>query len=712
MNFNNLLSLEFTSDNIALIKLNAQELPTNLLTHSFLKAYQQAIETAFANEQIIGAIVLSEKRDFIAGGDLKAFVNPTQTKAEVFADIVDMHKIMRSVELKQKPIVAAINGNALGGGLEFALACQYRIALDNDAIRIGLPEVNLGLIPGGGGTQRLMRIIGLQEAMTNILQCKLLTPKAALKAGFIHEVAADMPALLEAAKAFILKNPIASQPWDIKGFKIPKGGVNNPAAYGNMAGSIGNLRKQTHGHYPGATAALSALYDGSLINNIDKALETEARYFVQALFSKEAHNLIKTGFFALNEAKKGKSRPAHMPKTQFHTIGIIGAGFMGTSLAFAALKANLKVTLLDQNLENIQKAQTQIQGFAQAAIAANKLSEAQAQTLLTNLTITTNISDLAHIPFIIESVNEDLTLKQDIIGKLYEIAEGEIIIASNTSTLPIKALAKKAIYPSQVIGMHFFAPIDKMPLVEVVKTEKTSDLAIATAIDFTLLLGKTPVLVNDAPGFFTTRVLSAFLSEAALMVKEGIKPVLIENSAKSAGFAVGPLAIIDELSLSLILHMLKAKLASEKSAFAEELVEVYESIISNSGTGKKSGKGFYEYFENGEKQINKDLQKLFPTLETQPSKEIVAARLFAIMALEAYKAMEENIIEHAKDGDVASVIGFGFPAYTGGVISYINYIGVAQFVDNCKQLELAYGQRFAMPTSLIALAETKQPVLI
>ena len=712
MNFNNLVSLEITSDNIALIRLNANQLPTNLLTYAFLSAYQQAIEAAFANENVLGAIVISDKKDFIAGGDLKAFSNLQQSKAEIFAEIMDMHKIMRTIELKQKPIVAAINGNALGGGFEFALACNYRIALDNDAIKIGLPEVNLGLIPGGGGTQRLMRTIGLQDAIANILQCRLLNPKAALKAGFIHEIAADTTALLAAAQNWILNNPIAMQPWDKKGFTLPKGKLDSVMNYGQMAGAIGNLRKQTHGNYPGAQAALAALYEGSIINNIDRALEVEARYFVQALFSKEAQNLIKTGFFAMNEAKKGKHRPQSIDKNTFTKIGILGAGVMGAGLAYAAIKNKIQVILVDKTLEIAQNGKAQVENLLMQEVEKGKILAAQAQTLLGQITISDKIEDFATIDFLIESLPEDLSLKQNMLAlAMQAMGEGKII-ASNTSTLPIAALGEKTNMPSQIIGMHFFAQVEKMPLVEIVKNENTSPKALATAIDFALLLGKTPIVINDKFGFFATRILGAYTGEAALMIKEGIKPILIENAAKNAGFATTPLALIDDLSLAITLGILKLTPVAQKPAHVQDIMDVYTTIIQNIGMGKKAGKGFYNYENPSEKMIHPTLAQLFAIAEHQPSQEVVATRLFTIMALEAYKALEENVILDIQDGNIASLLGMGFPAYTGGVLSYINYIGIKQFVDNARQLQMAYGDRFAIPTSLLALAESNQELTV
>lgn len=706
MNFNDMIKADIQADGIAILHINMLNEPTNLLTFDFLAAYKTAVASVFALPEVRGIVLASDKKDFIAGGDLRAFANPPADKSAIWAQIQSLHAAMRETEKYGRPIVAAIAGNALGGGLELALACHARFALNSPKIKIGLPEVQLGLIPGGGGTQRLARLVGLPSAITYILQSQLFSPEQALKAGIINGTADTPEAVLQAAKAWINENPAPVQPWDNKAYRIPQGGLASPTGYSTMAGAIGNLRKQTHGHYPGAEYALAAIHDAISLP-IDRALEVEGRYFLKALYSKEAGNLIRTGFFAINDAKKAKSRPANIPPFDCQKVGILGAGMMGAGIAYVSALAGINVVLTDISQAAAEAGKAYSQKLLAARVAKAKLSQAAADEILARIVCTDDNSILGDCDLIIEAVFEDLALKNQLIAKVEPLlAEGKLaegkIFASNTSTLPISQLAKASTRPANFIGLHFFSPVDKMPLLEIITGEETSQAALAAALDFSLKIGKTPIVVNDSRGFFTSRVFGTFTSEAALMLEEGVCPVLIENAARRAGFPVAPLAVTDEVSLSLCLHVLSQTPAEEQKAESARLAKIYTALTSQGRSGKKAGAGFYDYPQEGKKTLWLGLDELFPPINKEITAETVALRLLTIMALESYRCLEEGVLHNAKDGDVGSILGFGFPPYTGGVFSYIDYVGKENFIATCLDFSQRFGARFTPPKSLLA----------
>ncbi len=692
------LDLQHTTG-IAYIYIDQQNEPTNLFSFDFLRAYKEAIRIAAEDTQIRGVVVLSAKRDYIAGGDLRSFANPPEDKSLIFSALMEMHATMRHIEKIGKPIVAAINGNALGGGLEFALACHHRIALDDERIRIGLPEVQLGLIPGGGGTQRLARLIGLPSAVAYILQSKLFSPQQAKEAGIISAVYADLESLKAAAVEWIQKNPQPVQAWDNKNYRIPQGGLVSPVGYQTMAGAIGNLRKQTHGNYPGATYALSAIHD-ALSLPIDRALEVEARYFLRALYSKEAKNLIRTGFFAINEAKKGKNKPANQPSLAVQTLGILGAGMMGAGIAYVSAQAGISVILKDISTEAAEKGKDYSRKLLAERVGKGKMSQSAADEILNRISCTADIAPLAAADMIIEAVFENYDLKMQLIREIEPLLQEGKIFASNTSTLPITALAKGSTRPANFIGLHFFSPVDKMPLLEIILGKETGDYAHAAAVDFAVRISKTPIVVHDQRGFFTSRVFGTFTGEAALMLAEGASAALIENTARRVGFPVSPLAVTDEVSLSLCLDVIGQTPKEQRSAHSYELERIYTLLCKEHGrVGKKAGKGFYEYPEGGKKSLWSGLADLFPVHERLDS-ETVGKRLLTIMSLESYRIYEEGVLRSMRDGDVGSLLGFGFPPYTGGVFSYIDYVGVKEFVATCEDFAQRFGERFAPPASL------------
>ncbi len=694
-------------EGIAHLTIDMQEAPTNLFSMDFVQAYVQTARMLVEKPEVNGVVVSSARKDFMAGADLKFISNPPEDRKKLFGDLLEMHRQFRELEKAGKPFVAAINGNALGGGYELALTCHYRIALNDPKIRIGLPEVNLGLFPGGGGTQRLTYLIGLQNAMTIILQGQQLSPQNALKQGLIDQLADRPEELIQASVDWINQNRKAIQPWDDRKHKIPGGGLMSPNGAQIMIGTIGNVRKKTHGNYPGAQYALAAIHDGIQLP-IDRGLEVEARYFIKAFYSKEAQNLIRTGFFTMNEAKKGKAKPKGYDDYKVERLGILGAGMMGAGIAYVSARAGMQVVLKDVSEETAQNGKQYAEQLLKKRVQKGKMDENSMQSFLSRIKPTTDPTALAGCDLVIEAVFENPQLKARVTRETEAVLEEDKIFASNTSTLPITRLAQASKRPEHFIGIHFFSPVEKMPLVEIIVGEKTSDRTIAAAIDYVTHIGKVPIVVNDSQGFFTSRVFGTFTGEGALLLEEGVPAAMIENVAKKAGMPVGPLAVTDEVSLSLAVHVMDNM--PEKPENTQRIYELYKKMIEEYGrTGKKAGKGFYDYPEGGKKQLWKELENLFPADPETLDQGMVGKRLLHIMALESYRCLEEGVLRSTSDGDLGSLLGFGFPPYTGGVFSYIDYIGLPNFVAECDDFAKRFGPRFLVPDSLRNRAEKSIP---
>ncbi|CAA6829378.1 MAG: Enoyl-CoA hydratase [isoleucine degradation] (EC / 3-hydroxyacyl-CoA dehydrogenase (EC / 3-hydroxybutyryl-CoA epimerase (EC [uncultured Aureispira sp.] len=700
---NDLLEYAIDGDGFATITINMVKEPTNLFSIDFIQYYLEIAQKAVENPAVKGVIVTSAHRDFMAGADLKFISNPPEDKEGLFKAILNVHQGFRALEQAGKPFVAAINGTALGGGYELALTCHHRIALNKPSLKIGLPEVGLGLLPGGGGTQRLTYLIGVPKATTYILQGKQFRPAQALAEGFIDAIAPDEATLIASAKQWILENSTPVQVWDNKRYTIPQGGLMSKSGADTMIGGIGNLRKKTHGNYPGAQYAMACIHDGMQLP-IDRGLEVEARYFIKAFYSKEAQNLIRTGFFAINEAKKGKIKPKGFEFYGINKVGILGAGMMGAGIAYVSARVGMEVVLKDVSVENAEQGKAYSEKLLQKSVSKGRATPEMLQQTLDNIQTTDQAADLAGCDLIIEAVYENPDLKASV-TKEAEAHLGETkIFASNTSTIPISLLAKASQRPKNFIGMHFFSPVDKMPLVELIVGEETADYAVAAAVDYVIQIGKIPIVVNDSKGFFTSRVFSTFTREGALLLKEGVPPVMIENIAKRVGMPVGPLAAMDEVSLSLALNIMDAD-KEERSKTTEDLYRLLHKMAIDLGrAGKKSGKGFYEYPADKKKHIWSGLKEHFPNDVDYLEAETIGKRILHIMALESYRCLEEGVLNSPTDGDVGSLTGFGFPPYTGGVFSYMDYVGLREFVADCDAFASAYGPRFMVPASLRAMA--------
>ncbi|MEM1124282.1 MAG: 3-hydroxyacyl-CoA dehydrogenase NAD-binding domain-containing protein, partial [Bacteroidota bacterium] len=589
---NDILEYSVGEDGVAIINMHMKNHPTNLFSEDFFIPYNEVAKMAIADESVKGIVITSSHRDFMAGADLRKLSNPPEDKQVMFDGLLGQNRQLREFEKGGKPFVALIDGNALGGGLELAMTCHFRIAVNNPKTKIGFPEVQLGLLPGGMGNSKLPYLAGIQNAMMAILQSKQVNPEKAKKMGFIHEVVNSAEAAMEAAKKYILEGGSAVQPWDDKKYRIPGGGVMSPGGAQTFMGGIGSVRKQTYGNYPAAKYAMSVMYKG-LQMPIDRAIEVEARYFTQAFYSKEAQNLIRTGFFAINEAKKGKMKPKGFDKYEIKKLGMLGAGMMGAGIAYVSAVAGMEVQLKDVTMEGAEKGKAYSDGILKKKISRGRSTEEKAKAIMDRIHPTTDPNDMAGCDMVIEAVFEDRNLKAKVTKETEAVLGADKIYGSNTSTLPITMLAKASERPENFIGIHFFSPVDKMPLVEIIVGEKTSDRALAAAIDYVVAIRKVPIVVNDKQGFFTSRTFGTYTSEGAHLLMEGVPPVMIENVAKNIGMPVGPLAVTDEVSHTLGLHVMGEM--PERDAETEKVYQLTKKLVDLGRHGKKNGKGYYDY---------------------------------------------------------------------------------------------------------------------
>lgn len=701
--------IDFSKDenNIATLSFNMTENPVNVINEASMLALQENLEKALTDASVKGVIITSSKKEFLVGADLNMIIH-IKTAEEIRNAANRLHQLLRRMETSGKPVVAAINGTALGGGFEICLACHYRIAIDDPKIEIGLPEVMLGLLPGGGGTQRLPRLIGIQESLRPLMEGLKVRPQQALQNKMVDALVKSREELLPAAREWILKTGNAVQPWDAKGFKIPGGGVNSPNNVMIMAGAAGLLRKKTYGNYPAPLAILNCVYEGLQLP-FDKALQVEARYFARCVMSDEAKNMIRTLFFSMNDANKGSARPSGVPPTDIKKVGILGAGMMGAGIAYVSANAGLEVVLKDVTIQAAEKGKEYSSKLLSEKVQKGRMAKEKMDEILNRIHCTENPADMAGCELVVEAVFENREIKARVTQES-EMAMGvDSVFASNTSTLPITGLAKASSRPDKFIGLHFFSPVDKMPLVEIIKGQKSSDYAIAMCVDYVRKIKKTPIVVNDSRGFFTSRVFSTYLFEGFEMLAEGVNPVIIENVAKSAGMPVGPLAVADEVSIELAYKINKqTETDTGKKNDSKAVLVINKFIEELNRPGKKAGKGFYEYPPGEKKYLWNGLSTHFPLMENQPDSETVKKRLLYIQALETVRCFEENVITSSKDGDLGSILGIGFPPFTGGTLSYIDSIGVKKFVTECGQFARKYGKRFRPSKRLKEMAEKEE----
>jgi 3-hydroxyacyl-CoA dehydrogenase/enoyl-CoA hydratase/3-hydroxybutyryl-CoA epimerase len=701
------------ADGIATLAIDVAGRPMNVLTPEFRADLAECIDKVVADAAVRGAVVCSAKSSFMAGADIKDMVGAFDrgiTAKEASGFSWTLHQLFRRMETCGKPLAAAINGVALGGGLELALACHYRVIEDGAKAGVGLPEVTIGLLPGAGGTQRVPRLIGIPAALRLITEGKQLAPADALKQGLVHEVA-PAAEIVERARQWILKGGEGVQPWDKKGFKVPGGaGQTSPAvAQAFMAGTALTARA-TMRNYPAPVAILSCVYEGTQVP-IEQGLALESKYFGKLLSGVVARNLMRTLFVNKGLADKLMRRPAGPPKSQVRRLGILGAGMMGAGVAYVSARAGMDVVLLDSTLELAEKGKDYSRQLLAKDVSRGKRTQADADAVLARIKPTASYDDLAGADLVIEAVFENREIKADVTAKTEAVIPKNAVFASNTSTLPITGLAQASKRPAQFIGIHFFSPVEKMPLVEIIVGKKTNEDTLARALDYVGQLRKTPIVVNDSRGFYTSRCFGTFVNEGVALLQEGVNPALIENGAKLAGMPVGPLAVSDEVSIDLswkVMTQTEKDLGRryDKPVSYETVRKFVEELKR---PGRRFGAGFYDYPQDGKKHLWPGLAEVFPRAPQQPSADEVMKRLLCIQALETARCMEEGVVTTAAEADLGSILGWGFPAWTGGTLSYIDTIGIRNFVAECDRLAKRYGKRFKPSKWLRERAERNEP---
>ena len=666
-------------------------------------------------DSIRGIIYTSAKKTFFAGGDLKDMmkVGPEQAQ-QAFDTGTAIKASLRAIETIGKPVVAAVNGAALGGGYEIALASHHRIALDAPGSKIGLPEVTLGLLPAGGGVTRTVRLMGIADALLKVLlQGTQYTPQRALENGLVHEVAATPEEMLAKARAFIDTHPESHQPWDVKGYKIPGGTPSNPRFAANLPAFPANLRKQLNGApYPAPRNILACAVEGAQVD-FETALVIEARYFTELVTGQTAKNMIQAFFFDLQAVNSGANRPQGVEPRPVRRVAVLGAGMMGAGIAYSCARAGIDVVLKDVTAEAAQRGKEYSEKLLAKALSRGRTTEAKRDALLARITPTADPADLAGCDAVIEAVFEDTALKHKVFQEIQDVIEPDALLCSNTSTLPITVLAEGVSRPVDFIGLHFFSPVDKMPLVEIIKGEHTGDEALARAFDLVRQISKTPIVVNDSRGFFTSRVIGQFINEGVAMVGEGADPVSVEQAAAQAGYPAKVLSLMDELTLTL-----PRKIRNETRRAVEEAGgtwvghpsdAVIDRMVDEFGRpGRSGGGGFYEYGEDGGRtRLWPGLREHFTRPDVTIPFEDMKERMLFSEALDSVRCLEENVLTSVADANIGSIMGIGFPAWTGGVLQYINGYegGLPGFVARARELAEKYGDRFTPPALLVEKAE-------
>ncbi len=708
------MSIEFNKDDdgIVTLSIDMQGRSMNVLNADLTTPFLEAIAKIESDDSVKGVILTSGKKEFLAGADIENVFAMTEP-AVAFEMAESFKSLLRRMETSGRPWVAALNGTALGGGLELALACHHRIAIDNPKAKFGLPEVKLGLLPGGGGTQRLPRMIGIQASAPLMLEGKEMTARKAMQAGIIQELAADRGEMLAKAKAWCLANPKAAQPWDKKGFKFPGGDARHPAVVQMLAVAPSMTNAKTQGNYPAARNILSCIYEGGIVD-FETGCRAESRYFAELVVSQVSKNMIGSLWFGLQSINKGKSRPEGIEPSKVNKLGVLGAGMMGAGIAYVSAKAGMEVVLLDTDQSNADKGKAYSDKLLDKDIKRGRLLPADKSAFLDRITATTRFEDLSGCDLVIEAVFEDRSIKADVTKKTEAVMGADKVFASNTSTLPITGLAKAHSCAENFIGLHFFSPVEKMPLVEIIMGEKTSQETLAKGFDYVQQIRKTPIVVNDSRGFYTSRVFGTYVLEGMALLSEGVHPRSIEAAGLQAGMPVGPLALSDEVSISLALHVLeqtrKDFAAEGKTLEARAADGVIEKMCKElDRPGKKAGKGFYDYPASGEKRIWPGLAEHFPLAESQPEQQELIERLMFVQAVDAARCFEENVVTTVADANIGSIFGWGFAPHQGGALQYINAYGLNKFVSRAEQLAARYGARFSPPKSLSERASSGKP---
>ncbi len=711
---------EVDADGIALLTIDLPNTGMNVFNAQLIKDLDTCVDKVLADDAVKGAVITSGKPAFLAGADLNMLggqAGAEQTPEQAFESAFGLNKLLRKIETGDKdrkilakegtkPFAAAVNGLALGGGFELVLACHYRVLADVPGMQLGFPEVQVGLLPGAGGTQRLPRIVGIQAAAQAITTGKPYNGQIAAGLG-IAQALVPLDDLIGNAKDWVKKNPSALAPWDKKGFKYPGGaGAMNPNAVRTFMGASAMAQKQTQHNYPAVQAILSCLYEGGIVD-FDTAIRIESKYFMKLLADPVAGNMIRSLFINKQAVEKGSLRPEGFERKKVKRLGMLGAGLMGAGVAYVSAKVGMEVVLLDRDEASAEKGKDYSRNLVKKGVERGKVTQEKGDALLDRISTTSDYADLKDCDLIIEAVFEAEDIKKDVTEKTEAVIGKDVVFASNTSTLPITGLAKNFTRPHQFIGIHFFSPVDKMPLVEIIMGEKTDDETLALALDYVSQIKKTPIVVNDSRGFYTSRCFGTYVQEGYAMVQEGVNPALIENAGKMAGMPVGPLAVGDEVALDLSYKVGMATKKALGDAYITSPADgfVEKMVVDLERFGRKNGKGNYVYPEDGgRKYLWPGLAEHFPVAEDQPSVDEVKSRFMVRQAIEAARCFEEGVLIDASSGDIGAIFGWGFAPFTGGPFSFIDTMGVAEFVAEADRLAQAYGARFTPPQMLRDMA--------
>ncbi|WP_335946942.1 3-hydroxyacyl-CoA dehydrogenase NAD-binding domain-containing protein [Salipiger bermudensis] len=711
-------TLQTDAEGVATITWDTPGKSMNVMSIEGFQQLDTLIDEALADEAVKGIVLTSGKAGSFAGGmDLNVIAKMREDGGDdpassIFDGIMQIHTILRKIERAGmddknkggKPIACVLPGTALGIGFEIPLACHRIFAADNPKAKIGLPEIMVGIFPGAGGTTRLSRKLGAMAASPFLLEGKLSDPKKAKSAGLIDEVSEDP---LADAKAWVLAAGPADivKPWDAKGYKMPGGAPYHPAGFMTFVGASAMVNGKTKGVYPAAKAMLSAVYEGALVP-FDTALKIEARWFTNVLLNPSSSAMIRSLFINKEALEKGANRP-DVPDQKVKKVGVLGAGMMGAGITLVSAMAGIEVVLLDQSLEAAEKGKAYTASYMDKGIARKKATPEKKEAALSLITATDDYAQLAGCDLIVEAVFEDPKVKAEVTQKVLEHVGEDCIFATNTSTLPITELAKAASNPEQFIGIHFFSPVEKMMLVEIIKGKATGTRAVAKALDFVRQIRKTPIVVNDARFFYANRCIIPYINEGIRMVAEGVEPALIENAAKLVGMPLGPLQLVDETSIDLGVKIAKATKAAMGDAYPDGAVDEVVFWMADEGRlGRKAKAGFYDYDDKGKRQLLWDgLAAKYPVADDQPSLTEVQHRLLFVQVLEAVRALEEGVLEDIREGDVGAILGWGFAPWSGGPFSWLDILGTPYAAERCDQLAEAYGDRFACPALLRDMGE-------
>ncbi|KNG94163.1 3-hydroxyacyl-CoA dehydrogenase NAD-binding domain-containing protein [Pseudaestuariivita atlantica] len=709
---------EVDADGVAVVTWDAPGKSMNVLTREAFSLVEEYIDRALADDAVKGVVITSGKKDFAGGMDLNVLASIREESGDnpaqgLFDFTMNGHRILRKLERAGmdpktnkggKPVACAINGTCAGIGTEIALACHRRFMTDNPKAKIGLPEILLGIFPGGGGTIRYSRMVGAMAASPVLLEGRMMDPKKAKSAQMVDEVSADPVA---DAKAWVLSATDADivKPWDAKGYKMPGGAPYHPAGFMTFVGASAMVNGKTQGVYPAAKALLSAVYEGALVP-FDTALKIEARWFTHVLMNPSSSSMIRSLFINKQALEKGANRPDVADQT-VKKVGVLGAGMMGAGIALVSAQAGIEVVLIDQNQEAADRGKAYTANFADKGIKRGKTTPEKKEALLNAITATTDLDALKGCDLIVEAVFEDPGVKAEMTKKVEAVVGEDCIFATNTSTLPITDLAKASVRPEKFIGIHFFSPVEKMMLVEIIKGAETGDVAVAKSLDYVRQIRKTPIVVNDARFFYANRCIIPYINEGIRMVGEGVSPVLIENAARMVGMPLGPLQLVDETSIDLGVKIAKATKAAMGDAYPDSAVDEVVFWMADEGRlGRKSNAGFYNYDENGKRgYLWEGLGDKYPVADDQPDLHEVQHRLLFAQVLEAVRAFEDGVLEDIREGDVGAILGWGFAPWSGGPFSWLDIVGAAWAAEQCDALQAKHGDRFACPALLREMAE-------